>query len=149
MPNVGSIRGEPALAVTFPGADAYESCMKPKILILTLAAVLGVGGWFVVHAEVPAPGARRAPGALLQCAKERLGITDVQAARICAVLKEERETLGQLAHALHDGHVKLSAAIQKDNATDADIRAAAADLTRVEADMAVERHRLFGKSNPS
>jgi Spy/CpxP family protein refolding chaperone len=122
--------------------------MKRKILMLTLAALLGAGGLFVVNVQAQAAGARRAPGALLQRAKERLGLTDDQAAQIRAVLKEERQTLADLARTLHDGHVKLRAAIQKDDATEADIRAAAADLARAQADMAVERHRLFGKIKP-
>lgn len=122
--------------------------MKHKILMLTLAAVLGAGGWFAVNVHAQTTSPRRAPGALLQRAKERLGLTDDQAAQIRAVLKEDRQTLANLARALHEGHIKLRAAIQKDDATEADLRAAAADLAKAQADMAVERHRLFGKIKP-
>ena len=64
------------------------------------------------------------------------------------MLKDDRETLANLARAVHDGHTKVRDAIQSDNSTDADVRAASAELTRAQADMAVERHKLFGKLKP-
>ncbi|MEY4387407.1 MAG: hypothetical protein RLY20_2690 [Verrucomicrobiota bacterium] len=121
--------------------------MKNKILILTLAAALGAGGLFAVKAHAETTGPRRA-GNLLQRAKERLGVTDEQATQIRGVLKDEREPLAKLARAVHDGHAKLRDVIQKDGATESDIRAASADLAKAQADMAVERHKLFGKLKP-
>lgn len=122
--------------------------MKNKILILTLAAALGAGGLFALKAHAETAGPRRAPGALLQRVKERLGITDDQAAQIRGVLKDEHETLAKLARAVHDGHTKLRGVIQKDSATESEIRAASAELAKAQADMAVERHKLFGKLKP-
>jgi Spy/CpxP family protein refolding chaperone len=122
--------------------------MKNRILILTLAAALGAGGLFALKAHAESTAPRRAPGALLQRAKERLGITDDQAAQIRSVLKDERDNLVKLARAVNDGRTKLRGVIQKDDATEADIRAAAAELGKAQADMAVERHQLFGKLKP-
>lgn len=122
--------------------------MKDKILILTLAAVLGAGGLFAINAHAVEAGGRRAPGVLLQRAKERLGITDAQAAQIREVLKADREILASLAHQVHAAHVDLRGVIQKDGATDSEVRAAAAKLGQAQADMAIERHKLFGKIKP-
>lgn len=122
--------------------------MKNKFLILTLAAGLGVGGLFVNHANAEAAGGRRAPGALLQRAKEKLGLTDAQTVQIRDVLKGERETLATLARAGHDARIKLREVIQKDDATETEIRAASAEVAKAQADMAVERHTLFGKLKP-
>ena len=122
--------------------------MKNKILVLTLAAALGAGGLFTYKVHAENGGARRAPGALLQRAKEKLGLTDAQAAQIRDVLKGERETLATLARAGHDGHIKLRQAIQKDGATETEIRSASAEVAKAQADMAVERHTVFGKLEP-
>lgn len=125
-----------------------SGCMKNKMLILTLAAGLGAGGLFVHHAHAENAGPRRAPGALLQRAKDKLGLTDAQTAQIRDVLKGERETLATLARAGHDAHIKLRQTIQKDDATEAEIRSASAEVAKAQADMAVERHTLFGKLKP-
>lgn len=122
--------------------------MKNKILTITLAAALGVGGLFALNANAQTLGQRRAPGALLQKTKEHLGITDAQAEQIRAVLKEDRETLAALARSLHESHSKLRSTIRNDKASEADIRAASAELAQAQADMAVERHKLFGKIKP-
>ena len=122
--------------------------MKNKILVLTLAAVLGAGGLFAYQAHAETAGTRRAPGALLQRAKEKLGLTDAQAAQIRDVLKGERETLATLARAGHDARVKLRQAIQKDCATESEIRSASAEVAKAQADIAVERHTVFGKLKP-
>jgi Spy/CpxP family protein refolding chaperone len=122
--------------------------MKKKILILTLAAALGAGGLFAIKAHAENAGPRRSRGALLQKAREHLGITDAQAAQIRDVLKGERETLANLARELHAAHAGLRDTIQKDGSTEADVRAASAKLAKVQADMAVERHKLFGTIKP-
>ena len=122
--------------------------MKNKFLILTLAAALGAGGLFAYQAHAETSGSRRAPGALLQRAKEKLGLTDAQAAQIRDVLKGERETLATLARTGHDARIKLRQAIQKDGATETEIRSASAEVAKAQADMAVERHTVFGKLKP-
>ena len=119
-----------------------------KILILTLAVALGAGGLFAIKVSAEPLGARRAQGPLLQRAKERLGLTDDQAVQIRGVLKDESATLTKLARAVNDGRTKLRGVIQKADATESEIRAAAAELGKVQADMAVERHKLFGKLKP-
>jgi Spy/CpxP family protein refolding chaperone len=122
--------------------------MKKKILTITLAAALGLGGLFALNANAQTWGQRRAPGALLQKAKEHLGITDAQAEQIRAVLKEDRETLAARARSLHESHSKLRGTIRDDKASEADIRAVSAELAQAQADMAVERHKLFGNIKP-
>lgn len=119
--------------------------MKNKVLVLTLAAALGAGGLFAYKVQAENTGPRRAPGALSQRAKEKLGLTDAQAAQIRDVLKGERETLATLARAGHDARIKLRQTIQKDGATESEIRTASAEVAKAQADMAVERHTVFGK----
>lgn len=122
--------------------------MKNKILTLTLAAALGAGGLFALKAHAETGGVRRAPGALLQRAKDRLGITEAQAAQIRAVLKDDRETLARLARDVHSAHIAMREVIQKSGASDAELRAAAAKLGAAQGEMAIERHKLFGKLKP-
>jgi len=122
--------------------------MNKKILTVTLAAALGVGGLLALNAGAQTLGQRRGPGALLQKAKEYLGITDAQTTQIRAVLKEDCDTLAALGRSLHDGHRKLRDTIRNDKASEADIRAASAELAKAQADMAVERHKLSAKIKP-
>jgi len=122
--------------------------MKKKILVVTVAAALAVGGLFAFNAGAQAIGQRRGPGAMLQRVKQQLGITDAQAREIRSLLKEDREKLGDLSRAIHDAKVKLRDAIQNEKASEADVRAASAEVAQAQADMAVERHKLFGKIKP-
>ena len=77
--------------------------------------------------------------------RERLGLTDDQVAQIKAQLQPERETLTDLILRLHDAKGALRRSIHSSDATEAAIRGVAAKVGEVEADLAVERHKLYGK----
>src|SRR5262245_19312575 len=90
---------------------------------LTLAAALAAGGLWTLEAQsvdrAPAPGA--AHGRLLERAKQKLGLTDDQAAQIKSILKADKDNLtGELTR-LHDSRTALRAAIQAPDATEASV----------------------------
>ncbi len=121
-----------------------------KLLVSTLAAAV-TGGGFLAFQSQAAQGAglaRRAPGRLLERAREKLGLTDSQAAQIKAALKAEKDTLTGLISRLHVARVGLREAIQSADATETSVRVAAAKVATVEADLAVERLKLYGKISP-
>jgi len=118
---------------------------------LTLAAALAAGGVITVPTQAATPD-NRAPGArqthLRQRAHEALGITPEQKQQIRAMLRQEKDTLLPLARQLHEARVALRRAIRAQDATETSVRAAAAQVAALEADLAVERFELFGKLSP-
>ena len=121
-----------------------------KLLVITLAAGLGVGGLFVVkaHAVERIAGHRSDRGHLLERARENLGLTDEQVAKIKTELKGEKDTLKDLVSKLHDARVGLREAIQTSDANESSVRSASAKVAAVEADLAVERMKIHGKIAP-
>jgi Spy/CpxP family protein refolding chaperone len=117
---------------------------------LTLAAALVAGGLWTLEAQVAdktsATDAGR--GRLLERVKQKLDLTDEQAAQIKAVLKADKDNLTTQLTRLHDARMALRSAIQAPDATEASVRAASAKVAAVEADLAVERLRLHGKISP-
>ena len=79
--------------------------------------------------------------------RERLALTDDQVAQIKAQLQPERESLRDLILRLHEAKGALRRSIHSSDETEAAIRGAAARVGEVEADLAVERHKLYGKVN--
>lgn len=79
--------------------------------------------------------------------RERLGLTDDQVAQIKAQLQPEAELLKDLLLRLHEAKGALRRSIHFSDATEAAMRSAAAKAGEVEADLAVERHKLYGKIN--
>ncbi len=64
-----------------------------KLLAITMAAALGVGGWLGSNAHAAeAPPGQPARCRLLERVKEKLDLNDEQAARINAELGAKRET---------------------------------------------------------
>jgi Spy/CpxP family protein refolding chaperone len=123
---------------------------RTKWLAMAMAAALSVGGLFVLKtqaAESVTPQ-RAGRGQWLEQAREKLGLTDEQVAQIKAQLQDEVETVKGLVTKLHDARTGLREAIQAAGATEASVRAAAAKVAAVEADLAVERLKLYGKINP-
>jgi len=115
----------------------------------TLAAVLNLGGWMStpsLAADAPPPPPARAP--FRARLAEKLNLTDEQKAQIKAVLRGERDTLKDLLGQLHDAHQGLRAAIHASDATEASVRVASARVAAVEADLAVERMKIYGKIAP-
>ena len=124
--------------------------MKHKtVLILALAATLSVGGLAVLKTHAAANAPRRTfVGKFWERAKEKLDLAQDQVRKIKVELKAEKETLIKLARQLHAAKIGVREAIQKDGATVAEVRAAAANLGEAEADLAVERLKLHGKIKP-
>ncbi len=123
--------------------------MKTKTLLVTLAAALTAGGllWGVAHATEGSRGPFR-PGQLLQRAAEELGLTEQQRATIRDVLVSEKDTLKDLLTRLHEARKGLRQAIRAQDATEASVRAAAARVAAVEAELAVERLKLYQRISP-
>lgn len=112
-----------------------------------MAAALCAGGWQTRAAERPLSD-HPAPGRRLERVKEKLNLTDDQVARIKEELDAERGTLKELILRLHDARVGVRAAIRAAGATEASLRTAAARVGAVQAELAVERFRLYGRIDP-
>jgi Spy/CpxP family protein refolding chaperone len=121
-----------------------------KLLVITLAAGLGAGGLFVVkaHAVERIAANRHFQGRFLERAKEKLGLSDEQVAKIKTELKGEKDTLRDLISRLHEARVGLRETIQASDANESSVRTASAKVAAVEADLAVERLKLYGKISP-
>jgi len=120
-----------------------------KWFAITLAAAVTVGGLYTVHAR-PAGPAAPGPfaGKLRERLKEKLALTDEQVSQIKEQVKSEKDALKSLMTRLHEARTALRAEIQNADATETSIREAAAKLAVVQADLAVERHKLHGKISP-
>jgi Spy/CpxP family protein refolding chaperone len=123
-----------------------------KWLVITVAAgVFAAGGGlfaFKVHAA-ERPGLQRAfRGQFLERAREKLGLTDDQVTKIKAELKGEKEALTDLLSRLHEARIGLREAIQGADSNETSVRAASAKVAAVEADLAVERLKLYGRISP-
>jgi Spy/CpxP family protein refolding chaperone len=124
-----------------------------KWLGITAAAGLCLGGLVVVKAH--AAGARLARGAgapaqqrLMDRAAERLGLSPDQTAKIKAELAAEKGTLTPLIQTLHSARMGLRQTIQKSGVTENEVRGASAKVASAEADLAVERAKLYGRISP-
>jgi len=120
-------------------------------LVITLAAgVLAAGGLFTMEASAAEkPSLQRGvKSQFLQRAKEKLGLTDDQVAKIKTELKAEKDTLSDLLSRLHEARVGLREAIQTADANETSVRASSAKVAAVEADLAVERLKLYGRISP-
>ena len=89
-----------------------------------------------------------ANGRFFQRMAQRLNLTDDQKARIKTVLRAEKDTLTPLLGQLHAARMDLRAAIQANGANETTVRAASARVAAAEADLAVERLKLYGKLSP-
>jgi Spy/CpxP family protein refolding chaperone len=112
---------------------------------IAVAVVLCAGGFVPIKAQAAEPGARTQ---LMEKVKEKLGLTDEQVAKLNEQLQGEKEVLKQLISKLHDSKLELRSAIHLSDASESSIRAACAKVAAVEADLAVERHKVFAKINP-
>jgi Spy/CpxP family protein refolding chaperone len=123
--------------------------MKKKILICTLAAALAACG-FTVTKTFAADNAATAPapGRILQRLADKLNLTDDQRTQIKAAFAGEKDTLAPLLEAVHDARKNLRTAIRASDANEASVRAASARVAAAEADLAVERMKLYGKIAP-
>ena len=119
-------------------------------LAITLAAALCGGFLLTVPPAQAAKGASRQTvrSRIRERAKTELNLTDQQVAQIKQILKADKGEIAGLVTRLHDARVGLRGAIQAPGATEASVRVASAKVAAVEADLAVERLRLFGKISP-
>jgi Spy/CpxP family protein refolding chaperone len=120
--------------------------MKQNVLLLTVAAVVLTCGFsFNANAAAKRPLAQR--GALLEKAKEKLGITDEQAAKIKSELASQKDSIADVMHRLHAARTELNDLVQKDNSSEQSIREAAAKVGAIEAEAAVLRAKLHKQIN--
>lgn len=122
--------------------------MKIKYLIMTLAAAVAVGGFTIYNAQAFERDHGRLRGPILQRVAEKLNLSEEQRAQIKTELWAEKDTLKNLFARLHKARKGLREAIHASAATEASVRAAAAKVAAVEADLAVERLKLHGKISP-
>lgn len=122
--------------------------MKNKILICTLAAAVAAGGFFAAKTFAADNTGVPARAGMLQRIADKLNLTADQRAQIKDVLIGEKDTLGPLLGAVHDARKGLRSAIRASAANEASVRAASAKVAAAEADLAVERMKLYGKISP-
>ena len=121
-----------------------------KLLTIATAAAIIAGGLTSAPAQDTnsAAGTRPGRGQILQRIAKKLNLTDDQKSQIKAVLGGEKDTLKSLFGQLHDARKNLRAAIHAGDANETAVRAASAKVASVEADLAVERMKLYGKIAP-
>ena len=124
------------------------SMKTTRILMITVAAVLFLGGVTQIHAADQADRPAAFRGRFLERVRQRLGLTDEQTAQIKAVLKSDKDNLTSLLGRMHEARIGLREAIRAQNPTEASVRAASAKVAAVQADLAVERMKLFARINP-
>ena len=124
--------------------------MKSKIHICSLAAALVAGGLIVTKSAAAdsSIAVAHGRGGLLQRIADKLNLTADQRTQIKAILAEDKDTLAPLLSAVHDARKSLREAIRANGATEASVRAASAKVASAEADLAVERMKLYGKIAP-
>jgi Spy/CpxP family protein refolding chaperone len=123
--------------------------MKNKILIYATAAALVACGLTTTKSfaadNTPATSAH--PG-ILQRIADKLNLTGDQRTQIKAILVADKDTLAPLLGAVHDARKNLRTAIRAGDANEASVRAASTKVGAAEADLAVERMKLYGKIAP-
>jgi Spy/CpxP family protein refolding chaperone len=118
-----------------------------KWITLTVATALNLVGLMTtpsLAADANAP----AHGRFFQRIAQRLNLTDDQKAQIKTILRSEKDTLKPLLGQLHAARENLRTAIRASDANETTVRAAAARVAAVEADLAVERMKIYGKIAP-
>jgi Spy/CpxP family protein refolding chaperone len=123
---------------------------KSKWLVISAIAACTAGGLSGSHAQAAESSENPAPARQqwLERARERLGLTDEQVAQIKTALQGEAGTAKDLIARLHDARTGLREAIHSADGSEAAVRTAAAKVAAVEADLAVERFKLYGKIRP-
>jgi Spy/CpxP family protein refolding chaperone len=121
-----------------------------KYIIGITTLVVCVSGFIAFKAEAQSykPAAGMGSGRLAERAKEKLGLTDEQLGQIKDVLKSEKAGIMSLLGRMRDSRAGLKAAIRSADANETSVRAASAKVASVEADVAVERMKLFQQISP-
>ena len=121
-----------------------------KYAAIAVVMFLAAGSLFLLNSRAAQSAVGDGPpnGKLRERIKQKLNLTDDQVAQIKSQLKFEKDNLKSLLTRLHDTRIQLSAEIQKPDASETSVREAAARLSAVESDLAVERLKLYSKINP-
>ncbi|HTB85957.1 MAG TPA: Spy/CpxP family protein refolding chaperone [Candidatus Sulfotelmatobacter sp.] len=122
--------------------------MKNKVLICALAAAILADGFTAVKTYAAEDSVAPARGKILQRIAEKLNLTDDQKSQIKTIFTGERDNLQPLVAAVHTARVGLRTAIRAGDATEASVRAASAKVAGAEADLAVERMKIYAKIAP-
>jgi Spy/CpxP family protein refolding chaperone len=116
--------------------------------ITTLAICISGLIIFKAQAQNNNPAAGVGDGRLAERAKEKLGLTDGQLDQIKDVLKPEKVSIISLLTRLRDARAGLLDAIRSTDANETSVRAASAEVATVEADVAIERMKIFKQISP-
>jgi Spy/CpxP family protein refolding chaperone len=122
-----------------------------KLLTIATAAAIIAGGLTSAPAQDindSAAGTRPGHSQILQRIAGKLNLTDDQKSQIKAVLSVDKDMLKSLFGQLHAARKNLRAAIHANGTNESAVRAASAKVASVEADLAVERMKLYGKIAP-
>jgi len=122
-----------------------------KLLIFATAGAIIAGGLTAAKlfaADNSTAAAMPLRGQILRRIAQKLNLTDDQKSQIKTILAGEKDTLKTLLAQLHDARKNLRATIQAPDANEASVRAASAKVAAVEADLAVERMKIFAKIAP-
>jgi Spy/CpxP family protein refolding chaperone len=126
--------------------------MKNKILICALTAAILAGGFTALKTyaagDSNASATTPARGKILQRIAEKLNLTDDQKSEIKTILIGEKDNLQPLVAAVHQSRVGLRTAIRANDATETSVRTASAKVASSEADLAVERMKIYAKIAP-
>ena len=114
---------------------------------MALAAVLNLGG-SLTTSSLGADTATPAHGGYFHRMAQRLNLTDDQKAQIKTIWQSDKDTLKSLFSQLHAARQYLRATIQAAGANETTVRAASAQVAVVEANLAVERMKIFAKIAP-
>ena len=111
-----------------------------------MAAAVAAGGLIICNTQAAQGDGTTGLRAKVRArAAEKLNLSKEQRAQIRTILKADKDTLTGLFRRLHDARTGLRETIQASGATEDSVRGAATKAAAVEADLAVERLKLYGK----
>ena len=115
-----------------------------------MACLVSLGGGHTLNVSGGERPALEGSGRVqvLERIKEKLDLSDDQVSQIKAEFGAKRARLKSLLSRLHEARVELRAAIRAANASEDSVRAVSAKLSAVQADLAVERFKLYGAISP-
>jgi len=125
--------------------------MRTRNYLIGIATVaIGISGLFLYSAPAQdsGPGPGLGGGRLAERARAKLGLTEEQLGQIKIVLQSEKSNLTNLLARMRDSRAGLREAIRAADANETTVRAASAKVAAVEADVAVERMRIFHEISP-
>jgi protein CpxP len=122
--------------------------MNTKFLTLIAAGLLVASGLTPHLLADDSPSNTPPHGRIFERIAERLNLTPDQRAQIKAILAGDKDTLRSLLDQLHDARANLRTAIRAADASESSVRTASAKVAGVEADLAVERMKLYGRIAP-